>query len=48
MLPQTEKLVSIFNEEQFDNIKNIIEEIEKDGQDYKTINLWKFDQTIGG
>lgn len=48
MLPQTQKLVSIFNEEQFDNIKNIIGEIEKDGQDYKTINLWKFDQTIGG
>lgn len=48
MLPQTQKLISIFNEEQLNNIKNIIEEIEKDGQDYKTIKLWKFDQTIGG
>lgn len=48
MLPQTQKLISIFNEEQVNNIKNIIEEIEKHGQDYKTIKLWKFDQTIGG
>jgi len=48
MLPQTQKLKSIFNEEQLNNINSIIEEIEKDGQEYKTINLWKFDQTIGG
>ena len=27
MLPQTQKLISIFNEEQVNNIKNIIEEI---------------------
>ncbi|MCI8273160.1 MAG: hypothetical protein HFJ55_03645 [Clostridia bacterium] len=48
MLSQTQKLVSIFNKEQLNNIENIIERIEKDGQDYKTINLWQFDQTIGG
>ncbi len=48
MLSQTQKLNRIFNEEQLNHIKNIIKEIEKDGQDYKTINLWKFDQTIGG
>lgn len=48
MLPQTQKLKAIFNEEQLNNINSIIEEIEKDGQEYKTINLWKFDQTIGG
>lgn len=43
MLPQTQKLKMIFNEKQSNHIKNIIKEIEKDGQDYKTINLWKFD-----
>ena len=48
MLEQTQKLKSIFNEEQLNNINSIIEEIEKDGQEYKTINLWEFDQTIGG
>lgn len=48
MLVQTQKLMLIFNEEQSNNIKSIIEEIEKDGQDYKTTNLWRFDQTIGG
>lgn len=48
MLLQTQKLISIFSEEQFNNIKKIIEEVEKDREHYKTINLWKFDQTIGG
>ncbi len=48
MLTQTQKLKSIFNEQQINAINDIIEEIEKDGQEYKTINLWKFDQTIGG
>lgn len=48
MLAQTQKLKSIFNEEQLNNINSIIKEIEKDGQEYKTINLWNFDQTIGG
>ena len=48
MLVQTQKLESIFDECQLNTIKSIIKEIEKDGQEYKTTNLWKFDQTIGG
>lgn len=48
MLAQTQKLKSVFSEVQINTINNIIEQIEKEGQEYKTINLWKFDQTIGG
>lgn len=48
MLDQTQKLKSLFNEEQINTINSIIEQIEKGGQEYKTIDLWKFDQTIGG
>lgn len=48
MLQQTEKLKLIFNEEQLNTVNNLIKDIEKDGQDYKTIKLWKFDQSIGG
>lgn len=48
MLAQTQKLKLIFNEEQLEAINSIIKEIEKDGQEYKTRNLWEFDQTIGG
>lgn len=48
MLEQTQKLKSVFNETQIHKINNIIKQIEKEGEEYKTINLWKFDQTIGG
>ena len=48
MLEQTKKLKLIFNEKQINTINSIIEQIEKEGQEYKTTNLWKFDQTIGG
>ena len=48
MLPQTQKLKSIFNEEQNNIIEGIIENIKKEGEEYKTIDLWKFDQSIGG
>ena len=48
MLAQTQKLKSIFNEEQLNIINNIIEEIQRDGQEYKTTKLWNFDRTIGG
>lgn len=48
MLEQTNKLKSIFSEKQNSKINNIIEQIEKEGQEYKTIILWKFDQIIGG
>lgn len=48
MLAQTQKLKTVFSEKQLNTIKNIIEQIEKEGQEYKTINLWKFDQSIGG
>lgn len=48
MLKQTQKLKEVFSDEQINMVNNIIEEIEKEGQEYKTIRLWKFDQTIGG
>lgn len=48
MLEQTQKLKSIFNKNQLDTIDNIIVEIKREGERYKTINLWEFDQTIGG
>ena len=48
MLKQTQKLKEVFSNEQINMVNNIIEEIEKEGQEYKTIMLWKFDQTIGG
>lgn len=48
MLNETQKLKLIFNEQQINAINNIIEEIEKEGQGYRTINLWKLDQIIGG
>lgn len=48
MLIQTQKLKLVFSEKQINTIDNIIEQIEKEGKEYKTINLWRFDQTIGG
>ena len=48
MLQQTEKLKLIFNENQLNIINNLIKDIEKEGQDYKTIKVWEFDQSIGG
>ena len=48
MLEQTRKLKLVFTETQMNNINKIIEQIEKEGEEYKTIDLWKFDQSIGG
>lgn len=48
MLPQTQKLRTIFNEEQKNITKSIIDKIANEGQEYKTIDLWRFDQYIGG
>lgn len=48
MLIQTKKLYSIFSKEQIEKINYIIEQIKREGDEYKTINLWKFDQEIGG
>lgn len=48
MLNETKKLKLVFNKQQTNRINNIIEQIKKEGQQYKTIKLWKFDQTIGG
>lgn len=48
MIKQTQKLETVFNKEQISEIKNIIAKIEKEGKDYKTIDLWEFDQKIGG
>ncbi len=48
MLEQTQKLKTVFSDKEISEINNIIEQIEREGQEYKTINLWKFDQTIGG
>lgn len=48
MLKQTEKLYEIFDENQIIIINSIIEKIQEEGENYKAIDLWKFDQTIGG
>lgn len=48
MLNQTRELYKIFNTDQTNKINVIIEQISKEGQNYKTISLWEFDQTIGG
>lgn len=48
MLEQTEKLKVIFTKEQINSIYRIIENIKRDGENYKTIDLWNFDQSIGG
>ncbi|MDO5556892.1 MAG: hypothetical protein Q4G05_01420 [Clostridia bacterium] len=48
MLTQTEQLYLIFNDEQINKINSIIKNIEKDKGEYKTIDLWKFDQSLGG
>lgn len=48
MLEQTKRLYEIFDENQRIKLNSIIEQIKFEGEDYKTIDLWKFDQTIGG
>ena len=48
MLQETEKLYKVFDENQKTKINIIIQQILKEGEDYKTIELWKFDQTLGG
>ena len=48
MLKQTQKLKVIFTKTQNDTIDSIIEDIKKAGDNYKTIELWKFDQSLGG
>lgn len=48
MLEQTQKLMVLFDENQKNKINNIIKNIEKEGEKYKTIELWKFDQSLGG
>lgn len=48
MLDQTKKLYKIFDKKQIDKINYVIEDIVNTGIEYKTINLWEFDQTIGG
>ena len=48
MLEQTQKLKVIFTKTQNDIIDSIIEDIKKAGDNYKTIELWKFDQSLGG
>ena len=48
MLEQTQKLKVIFTKTQIDTIDSIIEDIKKAGDNYKTIELWKFDQSLGG
>lgn len=48
MLEQTQKLKVISTKTQNDIIDSIIEDIKKAGDNYKTIELWKFDQSLGG
>lgn len=48
MLKQTQKLYELFDEEQKTIINLIIKNIQEEGENYKTIELWKFDQTLGG
>ena len=48
MLEQTQKLKVIFTKTQNNTIDSIIENIKKAGDNYKTIELWKFDQSLGG
>ena len=48
MLEQTQILKAIFTKTQNDIIYNIIEDIKIAGANYKTIELWKFDQSLGG
>lgn len=48
MLEQTQKLMVLFDENQKNRINNMIKNIDKEWQKYKTIELWKFDQSLGG
>ena len=48
MLEQTKKLIQIFDKEQKNNIDEIIEDMKKNGDNYRTDKLWQFDQSIGG
>lgn len=48
MLKQTKKLYQIFNESQIEEINSIINQIVKEGENYNTRTLWKFDQKLGG
>lgn len=48
MLKQTQKLYELFDEEQKTTINLIIKNMQEEGENYKTIELWKFDQTLGG
>ena len=48
MLKQTQRLKVIFTKTQNDTIDSIIEDIKKAGDNYKTIELWEFDQSLGG
>ena len=48
MLEQAQKLKIVFDKSQINTINNIIEQIEKERQEYRTKNFWEFDQKIGG
>lgn len=48
MLKKTQKLYELFDEEQKTTINLIIKNMQEEGENYKTIELWKFDQTLGG
>ena len=48
MLKETEKLYQIFNENQKIKINLIIQQILKEREDYKTVEIWNFDQMLGG
>ena len=48
MLEQTKKLYEIFDKNQKNKINLIIHQIESQGSNYKTNELWEFDQTLGG
>lgn len=48
MLKETEVLMELFYEKEREIINKIIDEINQDKEDYKTIKLWEFDREIGG
>lgn len=46
MLERINKLEKVFINKQLDSIKKIISKIENEGNGYKIVDLWTFDQTI--
>ncbi len=48
MIVQTKLLSEIFDENQISEIDKIIKDIKQAKDDYKTIELWEFDKSLGG